>query len=897
MQREDEVPDKPIEHWKEPETTVIRGIACGGTGGEATAIDAKNGKIVRIRPFRWDTNYTEEELKPSLWEFEARGKIFKCPIKTAPNYFALAYKNRVYSKNRVKYPLKRIDWEPGGDLEKINPQSRGQSKFVRISWDEACEIIASELTRIIEKYGPYAILCVGEDGHKESKDIHSGGGMHMNLLEKLGGYTREVRTPDSVEGFYWGAKHVYGSGASSGLGLVAPTWTSGDKQDFRNFAGNSWNVMKDISENAEMVVFHSGDWETVQNYAGQFWSRILQDWLEIGIKFIVIDPFCNYTAVCHDEMKWVPIQPNTDAALDFAIMHTWIMEDLYDKEYVETHSVGFDKVKAYIIGEEDGIPKTPEWAAALCDVPEWTIKALAREWGTKKTSIAHFSSGHIRGPYSHEPGRTEAYKLAMQGLGAPGVQQLYMNNSNMAKQAIKDSTVGPFIIATQGRMFYPTVQSIPRTMVHQAIENGKATWWGSPQIVFAPTDDQFKEYNYPAPAEQGGTECHLIWSEKPCNQCCWNGGFKFQEAMRNSKVECIITNHQWIENDSLFADLILPVTTCVEEDDIVGASMVVSTDFAAIQNRACEPIGESMSDFEIALEVGKQFGVEDQISLGMTIDEWREFAFGNFPIHEEISWEEFKERKYYIPKLDPDWKDIPAGMREFYDDPETFRLDTPSGKLEFYSEALAENFPGDKERGPIAKWIIGGPESEGWTHDESIWGEKAKQYPLLLLANPSRWRFHVQGDDITWFREIETCKVKGSDGYLYEPLWISVDDAKPRDIKNGDIVKVMSDQGIILTGARISNRIIPGTIMVNKGARIDPIGPGIDRGGSTNLISPPGPISKHCVGFVVSGYLVEAEKLSQAEMHEWQQKYPDAFARDYDPAAGINYASWVEGGE
>lgn len=197
----------------------------------------------------------------------------------------------------------------------------------------------------------------------------------------------------------------------------------------------------------------------------------------------------------------------------------------------------------------------------------------------------------------------------------------------------------------------------------------------------------------------------------------------------------------------------------------------------------------------------------------------------------------------------------------------------------------------------MAKWIIGGPPEEGWTHDETPFGEKAKTYPLLLVANPGRFRIHVQGDDIVWFREIETVKVKGPDGYLYEPVWISPQDAEARGITNGDIIKITNDQGTILTGARISERVVPGAIVINKGSRVDPIASGLDRGGSTNLISPPRPISKHCWGFAVSGYLVEAAKVEQAEYDGWKRDYPEAFARDYDPGIGINYNSWVEGGE
>lgn len=232
-------------------------------------------------------------------------------------------------------------------------------------------------------------------------------------------------------------------------------------------------------------------------------------------------------------------------------------------------------------------------------------------------------------------------------------------------------------------------------------------------------------------------------------------------------------------------------------------------------------------------------------------------------------------------------------MRGFYEDPENWPLDTPTGKLEFWSEALAENFPDDIERQPMAKWITGGSTEDGWTHDETLWGYRAEEYPLLLVANPARFRVHVQGDDIKWFREIETCKVKGKDGYLYEPIWINPKDASARGIENGDIVKLYNDRGTILVGARISERTIPGAVIVHKGARVDPIAPHFDRGGSTNLISPNKQISKHCKGFAVSGYLVEAAKVEDAEMDQWKTEYPEAFARDYDQAIGINYNSWV----
>ena len=864
----------------EEETTVFESIACGGTGGELAAVDTKNGKIVRIRPLHLDTVYTEEEMADSTWEIKVGDKVLKPDMKARPNWFALAYKNRVYSKNRVKYPLKRVDWEPGGDPEKINAQNRGKSKFVRISWDEAIDIIESEIKRVVTTYGPYSVFTIGEDGHRESKDLHAGGGMHSTLMSKIAGYTRETRTPDSVEGWYWGAKHVWGSGSNKGLGMCAPAQTG----------YNAWNVVKDVTENAEFITFDAGDWETTQNYSALFLSTVLKFWDELGKEIVVVDPFCNYTAVCHD-YKWIPVLPNTDAALHFGLMYEAIVNDLYDKDYVATHTVGFDKLKAYIMGEEDGIVKNAAWAAERCGVPEYTIKAYARKLFGKRSSHAHFSSGSIKGPYSHEPGRTAAYLLGMQGLGKPGVQMLHMNATTIARENIARSTTAPFTSNNKCRMFYPNAQSIPRTMVAEALTTGKAKWWGSPAIVYVETSEQFQEFNYPAP--DGGCPVHMLWSEKPCNMNCWDGGFNYQDAIRTPAVECFVTNHQWLENDSLFADLILPVTTCIEDNDTMGASQMVSRRYAALAPQAIDHIGESLSDYQIACKIGERFGVRDQIDMGMTDDEWHQFGFEQSRLGEEITWEEFQKRGFYMPKLAPDWEQDSPGMTGFYLDPEGWPLDTPSGKLEFYSEALAENFPDDKERQPLAKWLIGGPAEEGWTHDETLWGERCKQFPLLLVANPAKYRVHVQGDDIKWFREIETVKVKGKDGYMYEPAWINPVDAEKRGIQNGDLVKIFNDRGTVLFGARISERIIPGAVMVNKGSRVDPITSHLDRGGAINLISPSNQVSKHCKGFAVTGYLVETAKVTEEEYNGWVRDYPEAFNRDYDPAIGINYASWV----
>lgn len=857
---------------------VIKPIACSSTGGDPVIVESSNGKIVRIRPCNWTESYTEEELKDTLWELHARGKTLKCPRKAMPPYYALAYKKKTYSKDRVKYPLKRVDWEPGGDPDKINAQNRGISGYERISWDEAIDILESEIRRMYDTYGLYGILAIGYDGHKESKCVHYGSGCQMQVLRMLGGYIREVRTPDSVEGFYWGGKHVWGTGAWDGLGIPE----------------EYYNTMKDVSENADLIVMQAGDLETTANYASQFQSYMMKYWIDLGIEMVAVDPFGTYTAMIHDEVTWIPVLPNTDAALDFALINVWLKEDLYDKDYVATHVIGFDKLVDYVMGKDDGIEKTPAWASEITGVPEWTIKALARKWGTSRTTIAHFCGAHIRGPYSFEPGRTEYYKLGMQGIGKPGVQMIHLFSWNVAEQVVP-SVGGMLSFMYMGhadQQDIPNSKSIPRTAIHHAIMDGKYEWYGSPSIIMSTPDDQFRKRVYPC-EKANSTEFHMIWSEKASNQASWNGGFYLQDAYRNPKIECFVSNHQWMQCDTIFADLILPVTTCLEEVDSMGSSQGGSLCFYGIQDRACDVVGESKSDYEIAAELAKRFGIYEEYTKGLSVEEEIKAAYEESFIKDFISYDDFKERQYFIPPMNPEWEDIPAGMQEFAEDPEKHPLHTPSGKMEFYSEALAEHFPDDKERQPLAHWTIGGPKEEGWAHDESQWGEKAKTYPLLLNTSPGRWRIHVQNDDICWLREIPTCKIRGKDGYMYEPVWMCPELAEPRGIKDGDIVKVFNDQGIVLGAARISERVIPNSIKMDKGAHPDPIAPHIDRGGCTNLISPPDPITKHCEGFVVTGYLVDVAKLEDSEMEEWKQKYPENFAREYDPASGSSRAGWV----
>ncbi|MFC1868670.1 molybdopterin-dependent oxidoreductase [Thermodesulfobacteriota bacterium] len=849
------------------EKTIVKGLGfCSfATDGNVSTVDVKDGKIVRIRPLHYDWKYSPEEFRP--WKIEARGKEIEPRMKSLPPPLSLAYKKRVYSPNRILYPLKRVDWDPNGERR---PENRGKSGYVRISWDEALDIVTSEIKRVRKEYGPTAILCQA-DGHGETKTVHGPHGCGARLLSLMGGYTLQTRNPDSWEGWWWGAKHVWGC---EPVGQMLP----------------ADNLILDISENTELLLYWGCDAETTTwGWGGQTPSRLMYWFTELGIKSIFICPDLNYAAAIHAD-KWIPILPNTDAAMHLAIAYLWITEGTYDKDYVATHSVGFEKVRDYVLGKEDGIPKTPKWASELTNVPSRIIKALAREWASRATSIVHCNGGpYIRGPYSTEPARLEVILLGMQGLGKPGANQLKMiewgNFGINESISTPRSEVIPDTHAAYRGYWFPVgipPQIIPKNLIHEAILNPPISWYSTTSLN-EPAEDQFKEYFYPA---EGCSELHMIWTDSPCLITCWNDGNSIIKAYRDPKIEFMLAQHPWFENDCLFADLVLPANTKFEEKDINAD--VFSGQFRTLmyEEQCIEPLGESRSDYEIVCMIAERLGMLKEFTEGKDIDEWIKHGFENSGVAHSISYDKFRENKYYVVPTDADWKSYPRGLEKFHDDPLNNPLSTPTGKLEFYSQRLADYFPDDEERPPYPKWI-----PYGESHQESLLCERAKKYPILVCTNHPRWGVHANHDDVTWFREIKTCKIRGTDGYLYHTAWVNPEDALRRGIADGDVIKIHNERGGVLAGAYVTQRIMPGVISIDHGAKYDPIIPGeLDRGGAINSICPRKLTSKNSTGIATCGFLVEIERV---DLEELRDKHPEAFERRFHPAAGPGVESFL----
>ena len=452
----------------------------------------KDGKIVRMTPIEFDDN------DPQPWTIKAKGKEFTPPRKTSLAPHGQTVKSTIYSPDRILYPMKRVDFDPNGER---NPQNRGVSGYERISWDEALDIVAKEITRQKTVHGNGAIAC-SHPSHHAWGNI----GYYLSALRKFEnaiGMTEVHHNPDSWEGWYWGATHHWGGSMRVGQ-------------------SETYGTVEDLLKEAEMVVFWSSNPESNSGAYGALEGTIRRQWLnEAGIKIVHIDPYFNDSIQLLGG-KWIAPRPTSSPALALAIAYVWITEGTYDKKYVYTHTHGFEKWADYVLGKDDGIPKSPEWQEAETAVPASDVRALAREWASKKTYLGAgaWGNGHggaCRNATGIQWARTMVCLIAMQGLGKPGVN---MGNLQWGTPLdfnfyfpgyAEGGMSGDFSHTAMGVTLYqrmpqlPSIntntQVIPRMQLPDAIIDGKAegyVWNGSS------IEAQFQKITYPKPGLLAG---------------------------------------------------------------------------------------------------------------------------------------------------------------------------------------------------------------------------------------------------------------------------------------------------------------------------------------------------------------------------------------------------------
>ncbi len=815
------------------EEQVYTSMLGDGSGGPCTPawVHVKNGKIIRVRPIQM----TEDEAKP--WKFSARGKVFEPPKRLTIDPLYQSFRRWVYSPKRVNYPLKRVGFTPGPQTAS-SIDNRGKGEFIRISWDEALDTIKNELTRMKATYGSSAILLL-DDGHMQPGNIHRPHWQIPFLLRYVDGCSFSVRNPDSWEGWCWGAAHAWGY--DQGYGQEDQT-----------------DLLEDTFQNTELLICFGDGETTIYGFNAQdpsirhIWTK------QLGIKKIFITPDLNQEAGLHGN-KWIPVRPGTDAAWAAAVANVWIKEGTYNKDYVNTHGYGFDKWSAYVTGAEDGVPKTPEWAEPITGIKARIIRALAREWASKTTSTeCGGSSAACRAPYAHEWTRMIVYLLTMQGWGRPGVNYFTASGGLPKNPTLKGIPArfptAPYRNPPPPPASYLVRQFVYKDKVPDAILNPPVSWYGS--YMTPSRQDELGPINtFPKP---GMSEAHMIWTSTASHVTNWNCGNKFAQAFRSPKIEFILSQHPWLESDVLFADIVLPGSSCMERDDIIQRTGG-NHDVAVYMKKCIEPLGESKSDYETLCAIADKLGLLNTYTEGKTVEDWIKFCFNGSSLPNFISYEDFKAKGYYVFKFPDTWPRNP-GAQWYYNKPVGDSLGTPSGKVEFYSQGLANSFPDDKERPPVAHYI-----PSGETHQESLSTPRAQTYPLLCESSHPKWRWHSKFGNVSWLHEIPGhfgAKMKVGD-YYYECLGMNPNDAAARGIKHGDIVRAYNERGAVLFAAFVTERLMPGVVSASEGSNYDPIEVGVfDKGGCINTIAPSNTLSKNTTGMTCNAFLVQVEKLA-----------------------------------
>ncbi|MEM8921188.1 MAG: molybdopterin-dependent oxidoreductase, partial [Pseudomonadota bacterium] len=453
----------------------------------------------------------------------------------------------------------RVDYDPDGER---NPQNRGKSGYERISWDEAFDLVAKEIKRQNREHGPGSIFKPHSSHH-----LWGNVGYYLSSLQRfinLVGATRMAMNPDSWEGWYWGAQHHYGNSMKVGM-------------------PSSYGTIQDCLDEAEQIVFWSSDPESTNGaYAGLEGTERREWAKELGIKFVHIDPHYNPTAQLFGG-KWLPIRPTTDAALAIAIMQVWISEGLYDEEYVERLTTGFDEWRAYVMGDEDGVVKTPEWQENETGIPARDVRALARSWGKKKTYLACGAGGvgfggANRGSNGIQFARCMVMMMAMQGWGKPGVNfgnltggtplDFHFYFPGYAEGGISGDLVNTGNAAHNYQRMPHVIsmgvvkQTIPKQFIPEAIIEGKAEsylWESTSQ------EAQFVPFSYPMP---GYSPVRMIYRYGGSTFSTTSKSGRWMEAYRHESIECIVNQSIYMEGDAKFADIILPACTNFERWDI-----------------------------------------------------------------------------------------------------------------------------------------------------------------------------------------------------------------------------------------------------------------------------------------------------------------------------------------
>ena len=769
------------------------------------------------------------------------------------------------SPDRLMWPLRRVG-------------PRGSAQFERVTWDEALDEISDQLARIRREHGNESIYLAYTTGQScTTADPFE------RLMNCFGGFLDHYNNYSNPQ-INAMVRSTYGPGAL--------------------YPGGS---ELDAAADARLVlVFGASPAETGTGRATWHgaWDRVVEQVGERGGRIVMVDPRRNGSIPKHkgssgETVSWLPINPGTDGALAAALLHELAFtHNALDWGFLRERCIGFTdetlperrrglglSVMDYLRGTGyDHVAKTPAWAAAITGIPTSDIRELAAQlavakpafimqgWGPQRRSNGEMTSGMIM-----------MLAAALGQVGLPGTN----NGMNIAW--------GGGFLTRVSAGWNAVPFRIPAYRFLDAIENGEAL--GAREGVRGLPEASCSNAEGPgstqeAPAENDAARGFALAAKAslektshsnratysvqhqngaahlPCSikaiichggNCLTNQHGDVNRAHRvlgdPSKCELILNIDVEFTDSARYADIVLPDLFRMEQESAMDAD--------GWGRRIAASTGELGARFErrgaweVCVELAKRWGIEDAFTEGRTEGEWI-----------RLLYEGDRERSTGLPTFDrlleeglawrTDCAEPFVALADWRSDPDAHPLDTPSGKIELFSEQLAvaaEALRGTPDEGAItpiptyvpewgpAEFAVERPATDGAQKPDAELREDGHgcESSVFLPAGGQEYEsdagLPISGrksesntepacdQPLRVFGFHSVARIHSSWGNVPAvsrrvPQVISINpaDADARGIATGDLVEASNRFGTLRLPAHVTEDVIAGTIVMPQGA-------------------------------------------------------------------------------
>ena len=672
---------------------------------------------------------------------------------------------QVHASNRITAPMVRQSWLENGPGSR--PDLRGRDRWVKVSWNKAIELVSDQIRRLQKEHGPSAIYA-GSYGWKSTGMLHNCRALLHRLMNLSGGFLG------------------YSGDYSTGAAQVIMSHVVGSMEVYEQ--QTSWPV---VIEHSELVVLWGcnpsvtlkNSWNVPDHVGLEGFAALAAK----GTPVICIDPIFNASAR-ELNAEWIAPKAYTDAAMILGLAHTLLVEKRHDEAFLQRYTTGFDKFRAYLLGESDGTVKSAEWASEICGIAPEQLRQLARRMASQRTMIMA-GWGIQRQHHGEQPHWllvTLAAMLGQIGLPGGGFGFSYHYSSGGSPTAKGGILSG----ISAGNAPAGSPPPIPVARIADCLANpGKKLAFNGKEVTYPDVKMVYVAGGNPFHHHQDTNNLRQAWQ----------------------RPETIVVHEPYWTATARYADIVLPCTTSFERND-----MDMGGDYSQLylfpMRQCVPPQHQARNDFDIFQAIAARLGVEQAFTEGRDEMLWLKTMYDGMKQQArnagvalppfDMFWQSDSYIRFPVPPENKRW----VRFADYREDPLLNPLGTPSGKIEIYSKTIASMRYDD---------CAGLP---GWQPPYEWHGSPiAQRYPLSLnTAHPVN-RLHSQLDN-TPLREKYAVSNR-------EAILINPQDAAARDIRSGDLVRAFNDRGQILVGAVVTSDIRAGVVRISEGAWYDPADP------------------------------------------------------------------------